>query len=226
VTPGQRLDRYDQVRAERPGRFANPPGAAYEIIFDRPAQLACEAEHGPMGVVFEDRFFIVLRDTVRFADGRVGPYIRMLGAADGTGAAVLPVLADGRVLLVRHFRHEQRDWCWEIPRGFPEPGEDGPATAARELAEEVGVRVTGLEVLGRLGLDEICLARLAAADLPADLPAGAAEEGIDAIRLVTAGELTGMIAEGVVTDGFLLAAYAFATARGVLSGPSGTTPPR
>ncbi|MGK5685587.1 NUDIX hydrolase [Actinoplanes sp. URMC 104] len=221
----RRLDRYDRLRAERPRLFANPPGAAYEIVVDRETQLACAedwagrarqrglpAEYADVGVVYEDSYFIVLRDAVRFRDGSLGPYLRVVGAVDGPGAAVLPVLADGRIVLVRHFRHEARDWVWEVPRGFPEPGEDGPATAARELSEELGVTARELQPLGRLGQDEIYLGRIDGARLTAD----AVEEGLDEIRPVTAAELAGLIAGGQVTDGFLLAAYAMATARGLL----------
>lgn len=230
TTADSRLDRYDQLRAERPAEFVNPPGAAYEIIFDRAAQLACgetwsawsreqghPAEYGDMGVVYEDKYFIAVRDTVRFRDGRVGPYFRLLGAVDGVGAAALPMLADGRMLLVRHFRHEPRAWRWEIPRGFADPDDDGgPATAARELAEETGVAATRVDLLGSLDGAEIYLARLDATDLPTALPDGAAEEGIDETRLVTPAELTAMLASGEITDAFLLAAYAFAAARGLL----------
>jgi ADP-ribose pyrophosphatase len=223
----QRLDRYDQLRAERPAMFANPPGAPYEIVFDRAEQLACgetwsarlraegrPAEHGEMGVVYEDGFFIAVRDTVRFSDGRTGPYFRLLGAVEGTGAAALPMLADGRLLIIRHFRHEPREWLWEIPRGFAEPGEDGAATAVRELAEEIGVQTERVELLGRLEDKHIYLARLDR-ELPGELTSGAVGEGIDHLRLVTPDELAGLVAGGEVADSFLLAAYAFARARGL-----------
>ncbi|RZU76019.1 ADP-ribose pyrophosphatase [Micromonospora kangleipakensis] len=227
----QRLARYDELRAERPGLFANPPGAAFEIVFDRASQLAAAetaaeqlraegrpAEYGDMGVVYEDRFAILVRDTVRFRDGKIGPYIRLLGADSGTGAAILPMLNDGQILLVRHFRHGLRGWQWEIPRGFSEGGADGATTAARELAEEIGVATAKIEPLGRLAaegaFDEIYLARLAADTLPVMLPAEAVTEGIDERRLCTSAELAAMIAAGEITDQYLLAAWAFATAKG------------
>ncbi|MBM2620212.1 NUDIX hydrolase [Actinoplanes sp. LDG1-06] len=221
-----RLDRYDQLRAERPQLFVNPPGAAYEIVFDRAAQLACAdewaarsrergipAEFADMGVIYEDKYFIALRDTVRFRDGSIGPYFRLLGAVDGPGAAMLPMLTDGRLVLVRRFRHEARDWQWEVPRGFSEPGETGPVTATRELAEELGVTAEAPELLGRLGEDEIYLVRIDAASLPERMTDDAVAEGVDEIRVVTPDELADLIVEGHVTDEFLLAAYAMVQAR-------------
>ncbi|MFG1776968.1 NUDIX hydrolase [Micromonospora sp. NPDC049048] len=213
----------------------NPAGAAYEIMFDPDVQTLVAdnsaamlrergkpEEHGDIGVVYEDAFVIALRDAVRFRNGRFGPYIRVLPAHPGTGAAVLPVLADGRLVLVRHFRHELRTWQWEIPRGFAEPGSDGATTAARELEEEVGLQSDKVELLGSLtgdgGRDEVYLARLDARALPETGPAGATEEGIDEFRLVTPMELARMIAAGEVSDCYLLAAFAFATAQGHLGG--------
>jgi ADP-ribose pyrophosphatase len=227
-----RLDRYDRLRAERPDHFVNPPGAAFEIIFDRASQLAAgesasaklrEAgipeEYGDMGVVYEDPYILLVRDAVRFRDGYVGSYIRQFGTDPGVGAAVLPVLPDGRIVLIRHFRHGLRDWQWEIPRGFAENGADGATTAARELAEEIGVEGATVELLGRIAadgaFDEIYLARLGAGALPAELSAEAATEGIDERRLCTRSALARMIAAGEVTDEYLLAAWAFAPAKGV-----------
>ncbi|WP_155370541.1 NUDIX hydrolase [Catellatospora vulcania] len=134
---------------------------------------------------------------------------------------MLPVLPDGRILLVRHFRHATRRWHWETPRGFAEPGADGAATAAREIEEEVGVPADEVIFLGALdvdtgaevGGDEIYLARLAR--VPEEHPAGAAEEGIDEFRAVTADEFTQMIRDGRLGDAFTLAAYAYAQVRGL-----------
>jgi ADP-ribose diphosphatase len=228
----QRLARYDELRAERPHMFVNPPNAAYEIVLDPgdQARVADEsadrlrdagkpAEYGDVGVIYEDSYVIAFRDAVRFRDGRLGPYIRLIKADLGTAALVLPMLADGRVVLVRHFRHELRAWQWEIPGGFAEAGADGATTAVRELEEELGVVVDAVDLLGTVaeeeGNDEIYLARFEADALPREAPAGAVEEGIDERRLVTWPELSAMIAAGEVTDGKVLAAFALATARGI-----------
>ena len=51
---------------------------------------------------------------------------------------ILPVLDDGRVLLIRQFRHAVSGIIYEIPAGTTEPGEPMLACARRELAEETG----------------------------------------------------------------------------------------
>lgn len=78
-------------------------------------------------------------------DGRKGTYeiVRHPG-----GAAVLPILADGRVLLIRQFRPAAGGWVVELPAGRLEEGEEPAATAGRELEEETGYRAGGLEPLG------------------------------------------------------------------------------
>jgi ADP-ribose pyrophosphatase len=53
---------------------------------------------------------------------------------------VLPVLPDGRILLIRQYRHATRRFLWELVAGRIEPGETPRRAAARELIEETGYR--------------------------------------------------------------------------------------
>ena len=66
------------------------------------------------------------------------------------GAAALPLLADGRVVLVRQFRPAAGGMVWEIPAGRLEGDESAEACLARELEEEVGYRARRLIRLGEL----------------------------------------------------------------------------
>jgi ADP-ribose pyrophosphatase len=61
--------------------------------------------------------------------------------------AALPVLADGRVVLVRQYRYAVDARVWELPAGRRDPGETPEAGARRELEEEVGLRAGSLEPL-------------------------------------------------------------------------------
>ena len=51
---------------------------------------------------------------------------------------ILPVLEDGRILLVCQYRHSVGDYLWELVAGRMEPGENALAGAKRELLEETG----------------------------------------------------------------------------------------
>ena len=53
---------------------------------------------------------------------------------------VLPVLPDGRVLLIRQYRHAARQFLWELVAGRIDEGESPHKAAARELIEETGYR--------------------------------------------------------------------------------------
>jgi len=63
-------------------------------------------------------------------------------------AAVVPLLDDGRVALVRQYRHAASGWLLEVPAGTLAAGEAPEACAAREIAEETGYRAQRLEPLG------------------------------------------------------------------------------
>src|ERR1700682_2465781 len=53
---------------------------------------------------------------------------------------VLPVLPDGRVVLIRQYRHAARQYLWELVAGRMDHGESPRKAAARELIEETGYR--------------------------------------------------------------------------------------
>lgn len=78
-------------------------------------------------------------------DGRSGRFemVRHPG-----GAAVLPVLDDGRLLLICQFRPSVGAAVIEIPAGRLDPGDSPEGCARRELEEEVGLRAGRLESLG------------------------------------------------------------------------------
>ncbi len=59
---------------------------------------------------------------------------------------VLPVLPDGRILLIRQYRHATRQYLWELVAGRMDPGETPKAAAARELIEETGYRAKRFRV--------------------------------------------------------------------------------
>ncbi len=51
---------------------------------------------------------------------------------------IVPVLDDGRIVLLRQYRGTVDEWLYELPAGTVEPGEDPDHCAARELREETG----------------------------------------------------------------------------------------
>ena len=91
--------------------------------------------------VFEGRLIHV---RVEVWDDHEYEVVRHPGAA-----AVVPILPDGGVILVRQMRHAIRDALVEVPAGIVDrDDEDALTTAARELFEETGYRHRTIEFLG------------------------------------------------------------------------------
>ncbi len=95
--------------------------------------------------VHRGRLLTLRVDTVRLPSGREAG--REVVVHPGA-IALVPLLPDGRVILVRQWRHAAGRVLLEIPAGTREPGEAPAATAARELTEETGYTAARLVPLG------------------------------------------------------------------------------
>ena len=74
-------------------------------------------------------------DTIRQASGRTT--IREVVLHPG-GVAAIPILDDGRLILIRQFRYPIGRFILEIPAGKLDSGQSPKDTIARELIEETG----------------------------------------------------------------------------------------
>ncbi|MFJ3958442.1 NUDIX domain-containing protein [Arthrobacter sp. NPDC090010] len=95
---------------------------------------------------FEGRVWNVVSDTVSLDDeghSMVRDYV------DHTGAvAVIPVDDDGRIMVLKQYRHPVGMDLWEIPAGLLDVDGEGPQpAAARELAEEADLEAADWHVL-------------------------------------------------------------------------------
>ena len=113
-----------------------------------PAELERGNEQaGRLGTreIFRGRTFHVDVDRVRLPNGREMnvELVHHRGAA-----AVVPVLEDGTVLLVRQYRYATGGWLLEIPAGKLDNGESPESCALRETEEETGYRPAKLQPLG------------------------------------------------------------------------------
>jgi len=61
--------------------------------------------------------------------------------------AIIPFVNEGRIVLIKQYRHAIEEEILEIPAGLLEPGEDIYKCAARELTEETGFKAARLEKL-------------------------------------------------------------------------------
>ncbi len=95
-------------------------------------------------VVHAGRVFEVLREQLRLPS-RLEVEIDVVVHSGAVAIAALD--AQGRLALVRQYRHPAGDWLVEIPAGRVEPGEDRLAAAKRELEEETGLRAMSWSLL-------------------------------------------------------------------------------
>ena len=96
-------------------------------------------------LVYDGKVAKAYKVQVRMPDGRAveRDFIHYGGAV-----VVLPVLADGSIVLIHNYRFAVDEHLCELPAGMLDPGEDPAECAARELAEETGYTAGRLEKLG------------------------------------------------------------------------------
>jgi ADP-ribose pyrophosphatase len=148
--------------------------------------------------IFDGKIISLRVDTLAEADGRT--YTREI-VSYGTAVVLVPVGDDGRLLMVRQYRHAAGRWMLELPAGGVDDRDASPEEAAqRELREETGhrgvlVRIGGFYLAP--GYSDEYQHIFAAADLVED-PLDADEDedltlervGLeDALRLVEQGEI-------------------------------------
>ena len=149
---------------------------------------------------FEGRLINVRVDRVRLPSGReaVREVVEHPGAV-----AILPVLADGRLVLVRQFRYAVGRDLLEVPAGTREPDESAEECARREVEEEVGLRAGRLELLANFYIspgwcnEEMVIFR--AWDLEETGASPEDDESIEAVA-VRPNEVPGLISSGQIAD--------------------------
>ncbi|HTR47991.1 MAG TPA: NUDIX hydrolase [Verrucomicrobiae bacterium] len=85
--------------------------------------------------LFQGRVFSLRREQIAEPSGVTA--IREVIFHPGS-VVVLPVLDDGRIVLIRQYRHAAGQYLWELVAGHKEPDEDPVEGAHRELQEETG----------------------------------------------------------------------------------------
>jgi ADP-ribose pyrophosphatase len=96
-------------------------------------------------LIYEGRAVKLRVDTVEMPGGR--KTTREI-VEHGDCVAIVPIDADGNVILVSQFRKSVEKELLEIPAGGIEPGEDPVTTVCRELREEIGYLPRKVDRLG------------------------------------------------------------------------------
>lgn len=134
------------------------------------------------------------------------------------GAAVLPIDANGDVILIRQWRYALGRTLLEVPAGRIEPGDDPAATAGRELEEEAGYSAGTIEPLGSIlvapGYTTERIYLFVATNLTSVPPRPDEDERIEVVRMPF-DEALARIDRGEIDDGKTTVALLRAAARRV-----------
>jgi ADP-ribose pyrophosphatase len=212
------LSGYRRLMDARPDLFGNSPNGGIvilrsdaEISEARRQAKALRAARGQdvedlrVGLLAHDPYMTLVRDPVRFPDGTLGLYNRVI---ENTSVAVLPLL-EGRPVMINVFRHGLRDWSLEFPRGGCEGDESPEKAAVRELAEEIGAAARKLIPLGEFtpgGSSLSIRARLFAAEIDR-LGEWDRAEGVESTHVFDIADLERKISSSEIIDGFSLALF-------------------
>lgn len=163
-----------------------------------------------IGVLAEDEWFWVIRDLVQFPDGGYGGYIRMVNRKSnekGGFNVILICNQNDKILMIKKYRHESRDFSWEFPRGFGEPNLDSKENAEKETLEEIGVQPKSTLILKTVkeGEGGTCIASVKIS--PTDIIKLEKNENIVDYSWLTSSELDQIVIDGKLSDWFTLWAY-------------------
>ena len=96
-------------------------------------------------VVYKGRVFFVEVHKVALSNGREA---ELAIVRHRPSVVLIPVQDDGRIVMIRQYRHALERDIWELPAGNVEEGESAEAAAARECEEEIGQVPAKVEPLG------------------------------------------------------------------------------
>lgn len=152
-------------------------------------------------MVHRGRVFDFTKETVRLTNGVTVDMevIRHPGAA-----AIVPLTADGQIIMLKQYRHAVGGPLWEIPAGTMDAADASPlACARRELVEETGFSAANWDALGELtpvpGYSDERIHLFLARDL-SPAAQNLDEDEIVAVHPLPLVQVRRMIFEGEITD--------------------------
>lgn len=96
-------------------------------------------------IVLENPWFQLQQNDIKLPNGTQTVY-HVLNKANAVW--IVPVLSDGRVVLINQYRYPINEWCLEVPAGGIPPDTTPQEAARQELKEEIGGTAQSWTFLG------------------------------------------------------------------------------
>lgn len=174
-------------------------------------------KHLSTEIVHKNPWWSYKHDIFALVDDKKGDYY--YGESNGA-AMVVPVLSDGRLILVGQYRYLRDKWSIEFPCGGISPDEQPSVAAKRELLEETGGNADELINIGTFdplnGLFKDWVHLFLATEVLIDAKPKNTETETTEVIYRRPDEFEDMIRRGEIWDGETLAAWAIARERVVI----------
>ncbi len=156
------------------------------------------------------RSFSVNLDEVELPSGRVTERIRV---EHPDAAALVPILEDGRIILVKQYRYSIQEETLEIPAGKIDSGEDPEECIRREFIEETGYEVKNLDFILKyvpaIGYSSEVLFIFKGTGIVSQTGNPLSSDEISQVEILSFDEIRSYINKGIIKDGkTLIALYA------------------
>ncbi|MCK7596940.1 NUDIX hydrolase [Microbulbifer sp. CAU 1566] len=159
-----------------------------------------EIEITRQNIEFKNEYATLYNDDVIFPSGVHGKYLRFVWNAP-YGVMIFPKDSEGRLLLVKNFRHENRGWSWEIPKGFGEINLTPLECSKKELFEETGCKGSNWKVFKTITEKQSKTFLFnVEVDSKASINYQESKEAISEIRFFKQSELHGLLLSDEVID--------------------------
>lgn len=160
-------------------------------------------------IIYENKWIRLHKDEIELPNGEKSVY--SYTERVDSGPMIIPITAEGKIVLVKEWRYPIRNWTYCFPFGGVEGDEDMLTAAKKELRQETGYVAEEWIELGVLKIDPGSNSQVTPVYLAKKLQAGKTEketcEIIEIVELSFA-EIKQMIKTGEIDNGWLLAGFA------------------